>query len=308
MLEISLAPMLKVTTPQFRAFIRETSKSTVLFTEMIVASTIIHVPEDKLKVMLGPPEDLTTVQIGGSDPLKVAQAVGILKKMGWKSFNLNCGCPSDRVQSGMFGAILMLHKETVANIINEVHNQTGLIISLKIRTGVDENDSYEFFRDFIEYISNQTPCHKFYVHARKCWLKGVSPKQNRNIPALNYDFVYRIKDEFPNLFISLNGGIKSNDLDKVKNLDGLMIGREAWENIWIFSEYDGGHIDKKTIIKSYLENISSSNPPRHKALSLLNNLRKGKSLNKVYKHTLNDIIHSQMPFDRIFEAIEAFIE
>lgn len=305
--ELSLAPMLKVTTPFFRMLMRKISKDVILFTEMIVSSTVIHVSLEKLQFILGFPEEHTVVQIGGSNPEEVAKSVQILKELGWKHFNLNCGCPSDRVQSGKFGAILMLDKINVANIINTVFKTTGIIISLKIRTGVDLNDSYEFFKDFIDYIVSNTPCFKFYVHARKCWLQGLSPKQNRNTPPLCYNYVYTIKREYPNIFIALNGGIKENGMELLENLDGLMIGRAAYDNIEIFNNIFNISINMKDVIKEYIEEASKYNPPKYKVLMPLIHYRKGKELNKVYKQTINEIIHNNIPFDQIYNMLEPFI-
>lgn len=308
MLEISLAPMMKVTTPLFRILIRKTSKTAILFTEMVVSSTITHVTSEKLKIILGEPEDLTVVQLGGSDAKELVEAVKILKALGWKHFNLNCGCPSERVQSGRFGAVMMLEKENVARIINNIYEETGIVISLKIRSGVDENDSFEFFSGFVEFISKNTPCDRFYVHARKCWLCGLNPKQNRNIPSLNYQFVYDVKEAFPHLFIALNGGIKDNCHDKVKNLDGLMIGRHAMEDITVFAKYENATVDMKRVIKEYIEEGSKLNPPRTKLLMPLINLRKGKRYSKQIKQVINQIIQGSVPFDEIYGMLEPFLE
>ena len=307
MAEISLAPMMKYTTPLFRMLIRKTSKMAVLFTEMIVSSTVIHVSQEKLKFMLGVPEDLTVVQLGGSNPDELAKSVQILKDLGWKHFNLNCGCPSDRVQNGKFGALLMLEKENVAKIINKIYQETGIIISLKIRVGVDENDSFEFFKGFVDYIATHSPCTKFYVHARKCWLCGLNPKQNRNIPPLNYQFVYDLKEMYPHLFISLNGGIKENFHDKIKNLDGLMIGRYAVDDISVFAKYENASVDIKTIIKEYIEEGCQLMPPRTKLMMPLINLRKGKTHATSLKQTINYIIQHNVSYDEIYPMIEPFL-
>jgi tRNA-dihydrouridine synthase A len=305
--EISLAPMMKYTTPQFRMLVRKISRTAVLFTEMIVSSTVIHVTQEKLRFMLGDPEDLTVVQLGGSDPSELSQTVKILKELGWKHFNLNCGCPSERVQNGKFGALLMLEKENVADIINRVYDENGIVISLKIRIGVDEHDSFEFFRDFVHFISTNSPCNKFYVHARKCWLCGLNPKQNRNVPALNYQFVYDLKSLYPHLFISLNGGLKDNFIDHIKNLNGVMIGRHAVDDICIFAKYENSTIDLKVVIKEYLEEGSKLNPPKTKLLMPLINLRKGKTHSTVLKQTINQIIQQNIPYNQIFQIIEPFI-
>lgn len=308
MVEYSLAPMMKITTPQFRLLMRKISPSVILFTEMIVSSTVVNVSPEKLARLLGDPDDCTVVQLGGSNPNEIAESVSILLKAGWKHFNLNCGCPSDRVQHGKFGAILMLEPELVANIINTVYEKTGVIISIKTRTGVDENDSFDFFRNFITYLIENTKCTKFYIHARKCWLCGLNPKQNRNIPKLNYEFVYEIKRLYPNCFFYLNGGIKSNEFDNLQNLDGLMIGRAAIENINIFNEYMNVECDMKECIRNYFESIKDFGCPKSKILIPLNNLRKGKTLSKIYKQRLNDLIRSDVPISDFYSNIEEFID
>lgn len=308
MAEICLAPMLKVTTPLFRLLMRKISPKTWLFTEMIVASTVIHVSKEKLKILLGDPDDLTVVQLGGSCPKDIAKSVVILKEMGWNHFNLNCGCPSDRVQSGKFGAVLMLEPKLVADIINEVYMTTGIILSLKIRTGVDENDSFDFFKNFVQFIIENTKCNRFYVHARKCWLCGLSPKQNRNIPSLSYQYVYDIKNMFPNVFFSLNGGIKANEIHKLGNLDGMMIGRAAQDNLRIFNSYENEDCDMKKAVKEYFNSITDLGCPKTKILMPLNNLRKGLPRNREFKQKLNDLMQSDMSLSEIYDILEEFID
>ncbi|KMV65842.1 tRNA-dihydrouridine synthase [Encephalitozoon cuniculi EcunIII-L] len=232
--EISLAPMMDVTTAHFRRFIRLTSEKTVLFTEMIVSNTVIHVPRGKLRERLGEYDDRTVVQIGGSDATSMVEAVKILQGLGYRMFNLNCGCPSSRVKKGSFGAVLMLNRELVAEIINRVYGETGAVLSLKIRTGVDEHDGVDFLDGFVSHIKKNTPTRTFYVHARRCWLEGLSPQQNRKAPPLDYASVYAIKSLHPELRIILNGSIGEGNLDKIHNLDGVMIGRGAIRNVFVF--------------------------------------------------------------------------
>lgn len=308
MVELSLAPMMKITTPQFRLFLRKVSSHVILFTEMIVSSTVLHVTVEKLNEILGEPEAKTVVQIGGSDPDQVAESVRILKEIGWKHFNLNCGCPSDRVKSGMFGAVLMLMPERVVNIINRTYQLTGIVLSLKIRTGVDSNDSYEFLRDFIYEVTTQTPCDRLYIHARKCWLSGVSPKHNRNVPPLNYDAVYRIKEEMPHLFISLNGGIKENGMEKLRNLDGLMVGRHAWTNINIFNEIICIDRFNKLVVEEYLNEAESMNCTHSKLLHPLLNLRKGCTGSRAFKQKIDKLVKEQPGTINIYKEIETFLD
>ena len=233
-----LAPMLDVTTPHFRRFFRLIDLRTTLFTEMVVADTIIRMSDEDLLEKIGMYEGNTVVQVGGSNPETIAAAIEtVMKKIGFKSFNLNCGCPSTRVKKGRFGAILMLDPILVSEIINVTEKKCGVVMSLKIRLGVDEHDSYDFVHNFIETIVKNTNCDTFFVHARKCWLNGMSPAANRNRPPLNYEYVYRVKGDFPDKKFILNGGIVSlEQLDERRNLDGFMIGRGAVNNMNIFNE------------------------------------------------------------------------
>lgn len=307
-MKYSLAPMLKITNPEFRLLMSIISPNVKLFTEMIVDKTVLHVDNDKLYSMLGKPNSNTVVQIGGSEPEDVAKSIIKLKNIGWTLFNLNCGCPSTRVQSGSFGAKLMLDVKRVTSIINSVYELTGIIISLKIRTGVDENDSYEFFESFITYVKNNTPCTEFYVHARKCWLKGLNPKQNRNIPPLNYEFVYQIKKQYPELEIHLNGGIGKCKLTDFENIDGIMIGRAAVENIKIYNDIDAVEISMKAAVKEYLNKATNLKYNKNKVLISLNKLRKGQFNNKKYKITIQELIRQDININDIYDKIFLFFD
>ncbi|TBU12655.1 tRNA dihydrouridine synthase [Hamiltosporidium tvaerminnensis] len=255
---LSLAPMLKVTTPNFRKLLSIISPTAILFTEMIVDNTIINNDNDYILNKIGLPTTNTVVQLGGSDPQKIILAVQKLKLLGFKNFNLNCGCPSTKVKKGCFGAILMKNVQTIINIINTTHQYTNTVLSIKCRIGVDEHDTYSWFKNFISQIFCHTPCRIFYVHARKCWLNGISPKDNRNIPQLKYEYLYQLKSEFPDIFIHLNGNIKViQDIHKIYNLDGLMIGRAAVKNVFIFKqieEYITQYNKEKYNVKENKEN------------------------------------------------------
>lgn len=311
MIELSLAPMLKVTTPEFRLLMSILSPNVTLFTEMIVASTVLHAGKQKISKILGCPDSTTVVQIGGSSPDDIASSVSILMEYGWQRFNLNCGCPSSRVQSGCFGAVLMLDHTNVANIINAVFQRTGVVLSLKIRTGVDDQDSFDFFSDFLKYISDNSPCRIFYIHARKCWLSGLSPKHNRNIPPLMYQYVYDSKKLFPDLSIHLNGGIQGvngNHCSEYAALDGIMIGRHAVTNINIFNEYMGRSVDMGAVIKEYFDRAIALQYPKTRVLLPLNNLRKGKPQNKAFRLLLNEMLHNEMELDQVYTSIEPFLD
>ncbi|KRH92527.1 tRNA-dihydrouridine synthase, partial [Pseudoloma neurophilia] len=232
-MKLSLAPMLKVTTAHYRRLLRIISKDVELFTEMLTADFILR--NNHFWKRIGTYDANTTIQIGGCDPEKVALAVEkIVKASEFRKFNLNVGCPSNKVTKGEFGASLMLRKNVVIDIINSVFYKTGVVISVKCRIGVDHHDSFDFFENFIRSVSEQTKCRVFYVHARKCWLCGLSPKENRTKPPINYQFVKDVKKLYPWLEIHLNGEVKS--IKDADGLDGIMIGREAMKNMFVFEE------------------------------------------------------------------------
>lgn len=308
-MELSLAPMLKVTNPEFRLLISKVSPQVTLFTEMIVANTVIHVDSVKLKHILGVPDNNTIVQIGGSKIEEVADAVLKLKSLGWTRFNLNCGCPSTRVQSGCFGAVLMLDPVKVASIINEVYQKAEIVLSLKIRTGVDENDSFEFLENFIKYIKIHTQCRTFYIHARKCWLKGVNPKKNRTVPPLNYKYVYDIKKLHPELSIHINGGIKEGKISDFEGLDGIMIGRGAVNNINIFNDFLKTTVSLRDVVKEYLNESLIRSYRKRSVLNTLNNIRKCQKNNKLYKKELQNILkNDNITLDKVYDQIKDFFD
>lgn len=338
--EISLAPMMDVTTAHFRRLIRLTSEKTVLFTEMIVSSTVVHMPRDKLKERLGEYDGRTVVQIGGNDALQISEAVKILQGFGYRMFNLNCGCPSSRVKKGSFGAILMLDKELVAEVINRVYDETGAVLSLKVRTGVDDHDGIEFLSGFVGYIRKNTPNRTFYIHARKCWLNGLSPRQNRTVPPLDYETVYMIKELYPDLKIVLNGSITGDNLDKLCNLDGLMVGREAIKNVFVFSdideqlgrgvvengpgssldievqriEHDGDEGDQDTrarrmrsVVRQYFEHFPPSEQVKGGHIQPIINLMAGRRGCKAYRRKLGELVAGGVSAGEAYPLIEGFL-
>ncbi|KAK6090313.1 hypothetical protein P3W45_000670 [Vairimorpha bombi] len=308
--EISLAPMLDVTTANFRKLVRISSEKTVIFTEMIVSSTVLHIETDKLRERLGLIDNNTVVQIGGSDPEEISNAVIILQNLGCTHFNLNVGCPSSRVQKGCFGAILMKDKYLVSDIVNSVYTKCKTVISLKIRTGVNDCDTYDFFKDFVSHIITNTPVSKFYVHARKCWLSGLSPKQNRTVPPLNYDFVYRIKEDFPHIKFILNGGLKGiEDIEKLKNLDGMMIGREAIKNILVFTSidehlYGTTKINVNDILCQYLKEFDGNSLANFRILGPIQHILYGQKGTKKFKIFLNEAVRQKYTLNKVIEQLE----
>jgi len=230
--------MLDWTDRYFRYFARLLSRHTLLYTEMVTTGALLH--GDRARFLdFAPEEHPLALQLGGSDPAELARCSGLGEQWGYDEINLNLGCPSDRVQSGRFGACLMKQPALVAGCIRAMHDATGLPVTAKHRVGVDEQDSYAALRDFVGTLA-EAGCDSFIVHARKAWLQGLSPKQNREVPPLQYQVVYQLKQDFPGLEIIINGGITTLDqcAGHLHRVDGVMIGREAYHNPWILADAD----------------------------------------------------------------------
>ena len=234
----SVAPMLDWTDRHERFFLRQISRHSLLYTEMVTTGAIIHGDQDR-HLAFNPMEHPLALQLGGSDPSELAQCSRIATDYGYDEINLNVGCPSDRVQSGRFGACLMAEPRIVADCIAAMKAATDVPVTVKHRIGVDDRDSWEELCEFVETVA-EAGCDVFIVHARKAWLKGLSPKQNREIPPLDYEAVYRLKTRYPELQIILNGGI--SDLDQAElhlaHVDGVMLGREVYHNPYILADVD----------------------------------------------------------------------
>ncbi|MBT5230704.1 MAG: tRNA dihydrouridine(20/20a) synthase DusA [Methylococcales bacterium] len=235
---LSIAPMMEYTDRHYRYLMRIISKHTLLFTEMVTTGAIIHGDREKL-LGFDPLEQSIVAQVGGNDPVELAQSAQILEDYGYDEVNLNVGCPSDRVKSGRFGACLMMSPEIVAEGVEAMKRQVQIPITVKCRIGVDDCDSYAELIRFVQIVAD-AGCDALYVHARKALLSGLSPKENRTIPPLKYDWVYQLKQDFPSLPIILNGGVKTLEETKahLKQVDGVMIGREAYGNPAIFCAAD----------------------------------------------------------------------
>ncbi|KAF9429947.1 hypothetical protein BGZ94_008903 [Podila epigama] len=241
-LPIAVAPMVDVTTSHFLHLCRIISPNYTLYTEMIHCNALVYHPDD-LYNFFGEPWEGKVVQLGGSDPQAMAKAAKLVQDNGYKEVDVNVGCPSARVQKGAFGAVLMKTPSSVVAIIDEmVKVGVTIPITVKCRIGVDNLDSYEYLYDFIKLISTTTPVTHFIVHARKCWLKGLSPKQNRSVPPLNYDTVYRLAKDFPHLTITINGGFRTTEQirEQLELVDGVMIGREVMDNPMFLAKVDAG--------------------------------------------------------------------
>jgi tRNA-dihydrouridine synthase A len=317
--KISVAPMLDWTDRHYRYFMRLISQRTVLYTEMIVADAIIHGQRDKL-LEFNQDEQHVVLQLGGSNPEKLSQAAIIAKEYGYTEFNLNCGCPSDKVQVGNFGASLMSDPILVGECINAINEATGLPATLKHRIGLDYEYRYDFVANFVHHLSENTNCKKFIVHARNAILKGLSPKQNRDVPPLKYDYVYQLKQDFPNLHIVMNGGIKTtNDIDThLSQVDGAMLGREAYYNPYLFADFDQRYFGSSKPIKTrfevatqmapYLENILENQGKLHYATRHMIGLYHGCKHAKLWRQTLTTKLIHNNSIDEYKELVNYMVE
>ena len=235
---LSVAPMLDCTDRHARYLLRLLTRHTVLYTEMVVAQALIH--GDRQRFMAHHDDEHPLVlQLGGSDPAQLATATRIGEEFGYDQVNLNVGCPSERVKAGRFGAALMAEPAYVGELYSAMQAAVKVEVTIKCRIGIDDLDSWDHFLGFVESVA-AAGCKTFIIHARKAWLKGLSPKQNRTLPPLNYEFVHRLKREHPELKIIINGGIESvADVDELlSDLDGVMIGRAAYHNPWMLLKAD----------------------------------------------------------------------
>jgi len=229
--------MLDWTDRHCRYFYRIMSKQTVLYTEMVTTGAILFGKGDYLG--FNNEEHPLVLQLGGSDPKALTECAKKAEQLGYDEININVGCPSDRVQNGRFGACLMAEPELVAECVLQMKTAVNIPITVKSRIGIDDLDSYEFLHTFTDVVS-QAGCQHFIIHARKAWLTGLSPKQNRDVPPLDYARVYQIKQDFPHLEISINGGIKTfAEANKhLQHIDGVMIGREIYSSPYMLAEAD----------------------------------------------------------------------
>jgi len=234
-----VAPMLDWTDRHCRYFLRLISRHALLYTEMVTTGALLHGDNPTRFLAFDPAEHPLALQLGGSEPTELAACTRMADQQGYDEVNLNIGCPSDRVQSGRFGACLMAEPALVAECVAAMAGASALPVTVKSRIGIDDHDSYEQLVAFVGTVA-AAGCDTFIIHARKAWLQGLSPKQNREIPPLRYDIVERLKGDFPQLTIVLNGGLK--DIDDARRqldvLDGVMLGREAYHNPYILAEVD----------------------------------------------------------------------
>lgn len=235
---LSIAPMLDWTDRHCRFFLRLVTRHTLLYTEMVTTGALIH-GDRRRHLDFDPAEHPLALQLGGADPNEMTLCARLGGDWGYDEVNINCGCPSDRVQNGRFGACLMAEPRVVADCVSAMKAAVDLPVTVKTRIGIDARDSYGELVDFVGQVA-EAGCDALIVHARKAWLQGLSPRENREIPPLRYDWVDRLKGDFPNLPMVINGGIRTLDaaLAFLGRLDGVMIGREAYQNPWLLADAD----------------------------------------------------------------------
>lgn len=275
----SVAPMLDWTDRHYRYMVRLISKHQLLYTEMVTTGAIIHGKGDYLSY--NDEEHPLALQLGGSNPTDLAICAKRAQEYGYDEVNLNVGCPSDRVQNGRFGACLMAEPKLVADCVDAMRAVVDIPVTVKHRIGIDELDSYQFLTDFVGEVS-EAGCETFIVHARKAWLSGLSPKQNREIPPLNYERVYQLKRDFSDLIISINGGITSLEQTKehLEHVDGVMIGREAYQNPYVLAGVDS------EIFGDGREILSRHQVVEHMLPYIEKHLQNGGKLNHISRHML----------------------
>ncbi len=298
---LCLAPMMAYTDRHFRYFIRLITQRTFLYTEMVTANALIY-GNCRYQLAYSPEEHPVALQLGGANPADLAECARWAEEYHYDEINLNVGCPSDRVQHGQFGACLMKSPSLVAEIVSAMKKATAIPITIKTRIGVDDLDRYEHLHFFVSQVA-AAGCKTFIIHARKAWLKGLSPQQNRSVPPLCYDTVYQLKKDFPQLEIIINGGIKSfADIERHwQQVDGVMIGREAYANPFFLNPA----ANKAEIVKQYLvyaEQQCAAGVPFWKMSRHLMGLYQGERGAKAWRRILGE----NKSLDEFVKAMSAF--
>ena len=300
--KFSVAPMMGVTTSSARYMYRLISKEAILFTEMI-ASQALHRGDFKKMLRKETIESPVVLQVGGSDINLLKYSTELANKHNYQGINLNVGCPSKKVSQGKMGACLMKEANLVKQCLEGMKSETSIDVSLKCRIGVDEFDTYEFFKSFISTVI-ESGIKIIFIHARKAYLKGLDPKRNRTLPPLKYDFVYKIKKEFPHIKFIINGGLDNIDdcLDQLNYLDGVMVGRSIQANPFFLEEVDSKfynlekiEIDRSFVVKKYFDYVKENVEliSTYELLSPLLALCFGIPGSKKFKQEVNDLIRSR---------------
>ncbi|QOY95597.1 tRNA dihydrouridine(20/20a) synthase DusA [Massilia sp. UMI-21] len=297
---LSVAPMMDWTDRHCRVFHRHITRHTWLYTEMVTTGALVygdverHLRHDAM-------EHPVALQLGGSDPADLAKSAKLGEQWGYDEINLNCGCPSERVQKGAFGACLMQEPGLVADCVKAMRDAVSVDVTVKHRIGIDDNEEYGFVRDFIGTIAD-AGCRTFIVHARNAVLKGLSPKENREIPPLRYEVAYQLKREFPALEIIINGGVKTDEeiALHLAHVDGVMLGREAYHNPWVMASWDRlFYGDPDAPVKTRVQVLEAMVPYIAEQLRLYG--QHGLKLNSITRHMLG--IMTGLPGARAFRQM-----
>ena len=293
--------MMQCTDIHDRYLMRLITKKSFLYTEMVTTGAIIHGNATHQLDFNKSIESPVALQLGGSNPDELAKCSEIAESMGYDEINLNLGCPSERVQKGSFGACLMIEPKLVQRCLNAMKQSVSIPVTAKCRTGIDKIEDYDFLQSFVEGIANQN-ISTIIIHARNAILKGLSPRQNRTIPPLKYDYVYRIKEDFPELEIIINGGIDSltEAKDHLQNVDGVMLGRAPYDNPMMLDDVDSEIFGKPKkqilrldILKEYLTYLEELDDPKirlNQVLKHIYGLNKGLKNARKYRYEINQII------------------
>ncbi len=293
--KFTVAPMLDWTDRHCRYFHRLLTKKSVLYTEMVTTGALLHGdPERHLR--FNQEEHPVALQLGGSEPQEMAACARLAASYGYDEVNINVGCPSERVQKGAFGACLMAEPNLIAACVSAMQATVNIPVTVKNRIGIDDQDDYAGLHHFVSTVS-QAGCQTFIIHARKAWLKGLSPKENREIPPLRYELVYELKQAFPHLEIIINGGITTLEQcqQHLQHVDGVMVGREAYHNPWLLAQVDSALYgvddpfqDRKAVLEAFLDYVQAQQAA-------------GVALNHMSRHILG--LFQGMPGARAFRRL-----
>ncbi len=296
---VSVAPMMDWTDRHCRVFHRQITKHTWLYTEMVTTGALVYGDVER-HLRFNEEEHPVALQLGGSDPADLATSAKLGQQYGYDEINLNCGCPSERVQKGAFGACLMAEPKLVADCVKAMRDAVTIDVTVKHRIGIDQVEEYSFVRDFVGTIAD-AGCKTFIVHARNAILKGLSPKENREIPPLKYHVAYQLKREFPELEIIINGGIKTSDeiALHLEHVDGVMMGREAYHNPYAMADYDARFYGDDSPVKSRLEVLEAMIPYIEAQLDAHG--ERGLKLNSITRHMLG--LMAGLPGARAFRQV-----
>ena len=293
---LSVAPMMDWTDRHCRVFHRKITQHTWLYTEMVTTGALVYGDVER-HLRFNEEEHPVALQLGGSDPHDLAISAKLGQQWGYDEINLNCGCPSERVQKGAFGACLMAEPQLVADCVKAMRDAVTIDVTVKHRIGIDREESYDFVRDFVGKVA-EAGCTTFIVHARNAILKGLSPKENREIPPLKYDYAYQLKKDFPDFEIIINGGIKTEaEIDQhLQHLDGVMLGREAYHNPFLMANFDQRYYGDVREALSRTEVLEAMIPYIAEQLRL--HAAHGLKLNTITRHMLG--LMQGLPGAKIF--------